>query len=79
MLVPSDKVLTLLRKQFQKGCRVELIQMDDPQAPPVGTKGTVTHVDDIGTIHVVWDNGSGLGVAYAADSCRKLEEGDGND
>ena len=79
MLVPNDEIITGLRKQFPKGCRVELIRMDDPQTPPVGTKGTVTHVDDIGTIHVAWDNGSGLGVAYGADSCKKLKEGDDND
>lgn len=79
MLVPSDKVISLLREQFPKGCRVELIRMDDPQAPPIGTKGTVTHVDDIGTIHVAWDNGSSLGVAYGVDFCRKTKEGDSND
>ena len=79
MLVPNDEIITYLRKLFPKGCRVELIRMDDPQAPPIGTKGTVTHVDDIGTIHVAWDNGSSLGIAYNADSCRKLKEGDVND
>lgn len=46
--------------------------MDDPQAPPVGTKGTVRGVDDIGSIMVVWDNGCGLSVAYGEDICRKL-------
>ena len=46
--------------------------MDDPQAPPVGTKGTVRGVDDIGSIMVAWDNGSGLSAAYGEDICRKL-------
>ena len=46
--------------------------MDDPQAPPVGTKGTVRGVDDIGGIMVTWDNGCGLSVAYGEDICRKL-------
>lgn len=46
--------------------------MDDPQAPPVGTKGTVYGVDDIGNIMVAWDNGCGLSVAYGEDICRKL-------
>ena len=44
--------------------------MDDVQAPPIGTKGTVLGVDDIGSIMVAWDNGSGLSVAYGADHCR---------
>ena len=42
------------------------------QAPPVGTKGTVRGVDDIGSIMVAWDNGCGLSVAYGEDICRKL-------
>jgi hypothetical protein len=46
-----------------KGTRIECIFMDDIQAVPNGTKGTVDHVDDIGTIHVIWDNGSTLGLA----------------
>ena len=61
-----------LRWEYPVGCRVELVQMDDVQAPPIGTKGTVRGVDDIGSIMVVWDNGCGLSVAYGEDSCRKL-------
>ena len=62
-----------LRKSFPRGCRVELLQIDDPQAPPIGTLGTVIGVDDLGTIHVNWDNGSGLGVAYGEDACRRID------
>lgn len=62
----------LLRERFPVGCRVELLEMDDPQAPPVGTLGTVIGVDAVGTIHVDWDNGSGLGLAYGVDNCRKV-------
>lgn len=47
--------------------------MDDIQAPPIGTKGTVIEVDDIGSIMVAWDNGSGLSVAYGADICRVMK------
>lgn len=61
-----------LREQFPAGCRVELVSMDDKQAPPPGTQGTVSWVDDIGTIHVRWDNGSSLGVAYGEDFCRRV-------
>ena len=60
-----------LREQYPVGTRVELVKMDDPQAPPVGTKGTVTGVDDIGSILVAWDNDCGLNVIYGEDSCRK--------
>ena len=62
MRLPSKETLTLLRSRYPKGARVELIRMDDPQAPPIGTKGTVLGVDDMGSILVAWDNGSGLNV-----------------
>ena len=68
----EKKQVENLREQYPRGTRVELIRMDDPQAPPVGTKGTVIAVDDIGTIHVKWDNGSTLGIAFGADVCRVL-------
>ena len=61
-----------VKEQYPKGTRVELIRMEDPQAPPVGTRGTVISVDDIGTIHVKWDNGSTLGVVLGEDQCRVL-------
>lgn len=63
-----------LREQYPVGTGVELMKMDDPQAPPVGTKGTVTGVDDIGSILVAWDNGCRLNVVYGEDSCRIIKE-----
>ena len=70
---PTRQTVERLRREYPKGTRVELVSMDDAQAPPPGTKGTVIWVDDIGTIHVNWENGSGLGVAYGEDSCRRVE------
>lgn len=67
------EILEKLRKEYPPGTRVELIRMEDIQAPPTGTKGTVIGVDDIGSIMVSWDNGSSLSVVYGEDSCRKLE------
>ena len=63
-----------LRREYPVVCRVELGQMDDVQAPPIGTKGTVRGVDDIGSIMVRWDNGCGLSVAYGEDRCRRIDE-----
>ena len=71
---PSRETVERIRAQYPVGCRVELIKMDDIQAPPIGTKGTVTGVDDIGSIMVSWDNGSSLHVVYDEDFCRKLAE-----
>ena len=76
MRFPSKAIVEVLRRQYSVGTRVELVQMDDPQAPPIGTKGTVKGVDDIGSIMVAWDNGSGLSVAYGADICRKVGDTD---
>nr|DAP89909.1 MAG TPA: protein of unknown function (DUF4314) [Bacteriophage sp.] len=72
MRVISREPLQALRERYPRGTRVELVQMDDPQAPPIGTKGTVIGVDDIGSIVVDWDNGCDLSVAYGEDICRKL-------
>ena len=74
MRMISKEALRALRERYPAGTRVELVQMDDAQAPPVGTKGTVRGVDDMGSIMVVWDNGCGLSVAYGADICRKVVE-----
>lgn len=68
-----DCIVESLKKQFPVGSRVELIKMDDKQAPPIGTRGTVKGVDDIGSIMVSWDNGSSLNVIYGEDECRILD------
>ena len=74
MRFPSRKVVEGLRKKYPVGSRVELVFMDDIQAPPIGTKGTVRRVDDIGSIMVSWDNGSSLSIAYGEDSCRRVSD-----
>ena len=57
----------LLKREYPEGTRVRLRYMDDAFSPPAGTEGTVTFVDDVGTIHVTWDNGSSLGLIYGTD------------
>ena len=69
---PKREIIEMLQDKFKSGTRVELLRMDDVQAPPIGTKGTVIGVDDIGSIMVRWDNGSGLSVAYGEDECRVI-------
>ena len=73
MRVIRREIVNALREQYPQGTRVELVQMDDPQAPPIGTLGTVRGVDDMGSIMVRWDNGSGLNVVYGEDVCRKVQ------
>lgn len=72
--IPSKQTIELIRKQYPAGIRVELLQMDDPQAPPIGTRGTVRGVDDTGSLIVAWDNGSSLSVIYGEDRVRKIDE-----
>lgn len=76
MQFPNKAIVERLRRKFPTGIRVELIKMVDPQAPPIGTKGTVISVDDVGTIHVAWDCGGSLGVAYGEDVCQVIQQED---
>lgn len=63
----NKNILDDLRSKYKVGTRVVLIKMDDPQAPPIGTKGTVRGVDDIGSIMVSWDSGGSLNAIYGED------------
>lgn len=69
MKAPNPAIIQHLRESYPKGARVRLDQMDDVHAPPIGTEGTIIHVDSLGTVHVKWDNGSTLGVAWPVDKC----------
>ena len=68
----DKKTVEKLRKEFPVGCRIVLDEMDDRQAPTIGTQGTCNGVDDAGNILVSWDTGSHLNVAYGADSCHRV-------
>lgn len=74
MRIIRPEQLEQLKKAYPNGTRVELVQMDDVQAPPAGTRGTVYGVDDTGSLLVHWDNGSGLNVIYGEDIVRKVVE-----
>ncbi len=70
----TPEILASLRERFPQGTRVELLRMDDLQAPPAGTMGTVIWVDDSGSIMVRWDTGGSFNVLYGVDECRKVGE-----
>ena len=67
------ETLARIRLEYPKGTRVVLTFMDDPQAPPIGTEGTVLGVDDIVSLLMQWDNGSGLNVIFGEDCVDKIE------
>lgn len=74
MKLPNKEVLARLREEYPAGTRIELLHMDDAQAPPVGTKGSVLSVDDAGSLIMCWDNGSGLNVVFdGGDRVRKID------
>lgn len=58
---------------YKPGDRIELFYMDDSQAVPDGIKGTINYIDDIGQLHMHWDNGRTLAVDLEFDSIRKIE------
>lgn len=63
-------IIEHLKAIYPEGTRVKLLQMEDPQAPPIGTLGTVLAVDAIGSLLVEWDTGSHLNVIYGEDRVR---------
>ncbi len=60
-------MVRMTKERYKPGMRVRLLKMNDTQAPPVGTEGTVQGVDDIGSVMVAWDNGCGLNVVLDED------------
>ena len=74
MSFPNKETVERIRRDYPAGCRVELVKMDDVQAPSVGTRGTVLGVDDTGSLLMRWDTGSGLNVVYGEDIVKKVAE-----
>ena len=63
------KMVNFIKEQYPPGTRIRLNSMADPYAPVApGTEGEVDFVDDIGTIHMKWDNGRALGIVPGEDS-----------
>ena len=71
---PNRATVERVKAAYPRGTRVELIEMNDPQAPPIGTRGTVVAVDDTASLIMNWDNGSGLNVVYGEDRVRVVAD-----
>ncbi len=63
----KEIIIQMVKARYKPGMRIRLLKMEDDQAPPIGTEGTVRGVDDIGSILVAWDNGCGLNVVPGED------------
>ena len=71
----SSGRIEFYKEHYPRGTRVQLDSMgDDPCPVESGTKGTVVAVDDIGTLHVEFDNGRSLGICPEVDSFHKIAE-----
>lgn len=65
----------MYKASYPPGTRIVLLHMgNDPRPIEDNTKGTVDHVDDIGTLHCRFDNGRFLGLVPGEDSFRKLND-----
>lgn len=73
MVFPNREIVRMMKERYPVGTRVELLKMDDVQAPPIGTHGTVYGVDDTASVLVEWDNGTYLSVIYGEDVVRKVK------
>ena len=72
---PSRAEVDSLKKRYPAGARIMLDYMgNDPNPIPSGTEGTVSCVDDAGTIHCLFDNGRCLGLIPGEDSFHVIEE-----
>ena len=74
MKFPSREQIAALRQKYPKGTMVQLLSMEDAQAPPTRTLGEVQGVDDAGQILVHWQTGSSLNLLPGVDSFRILRE-----
>lgn len=73
MKFPSKDVIDYVKSKYPEGSRVKLVHMNDPYTKlPIGLLGTVRFVDDMATVHVGWDNGSGLGAVYGEDVIQRV-------
>lgn len=74
MKFPNKNYLEQLRKQYPVGTKIRLISMRNEKYPILpGTIGEVTHIDDMGSIHMKWQNGSSLALIPEVDSFKVLE------
>ena len=75
MHFPSKEQIAALRERYPRGTRVELLAMDDPQAPPTGTRGEVMGIDDAGQLLVRWETGSSLSLIPGVDFFHIVQKG----
>ena len=71
----KQDVVERMRRQYPPNTKIKCIHMSVDRHPvPDGTLGTVQFVDDAGTIHVGWENGSSLGLVHGEYQFTKVKK-----
>lgn len=74
-MIHSETEANKILDQFPPGTRIVVDRMgEDPNPIPPGTKGVVLNVDDIGTVHCVFENGRLLGLIPGEDQFHAAEQ-----
>ena len=63
-----------LKKMFQPGDRIEVIELIDMLTVPKGTRGTIQGVDSNGNVLMKWDNGATLPLFPDKDKYIRISE-----
>lgn len=61
------------KAKYPAGTRIRLGRMLDDHAVPDGMTGSVDMVDDLGQIHMLWDNGRTLAIIPEIDSFEVID------
>lgn len=75
---PTREQVERIKERYPIGTVIEMTgNMDDPyHAIPQGMRGEITDIDDIGTLHTKWQNGSSLGVIVGEESFKVISKPD---
>ena len=64
----SKRMVEAVRRMYPAGTRVKLNSMKGEGRMSPGLEGSIQFIDDIGDIHIDWDNGSTLALIPGEDS-----------
>lgn len=72
----DDKKIEQIKNKYPSGTKIKLTKDMSEEEYPIlsGMEGIVDFVDDIGTIHMKWNNGHSLGIIPEVDSFEVIED-----
>lgn len=70
----NRKEIERIKEKYPKGTPIRLYSMTGETTVPPGSRGVVECVDDIGQIHMRWENGSGLALNVEEDRFDIVDE-----